>query len=147
MIQRISRRQKGGLGSALYKKRARRRKRPDRLNLRILKNRPFKPLAPCFKRGGNFFCIKKSFFLIFQGKRLYNHPAGWSSLAARRAHNPKVAGSNPAPATIFPAFPRPWRVLKLFRFKGFSNADPILNRRGRPLHFSFRAAFAAEAPF
>ena len=25
--------------------------------------------------------------------------AGWSSLAARRAHNPKVAGSNPAPAT------------------------------------------------
>jgi hypothetical protein len=28
--------------------------------------------------------------------------AGWSSLAARRAHNPKVAGSNPAPATINP---------------------------------------------
>ncbi len=28
--------------------------------------------------------------------------AGWSSLAARRAHNPKVAGSNPAPATNFP---------------------------------------------
>ena len=27
--------------------------------------------------------------------------AGWSSLAARRAHNPKVAGSNPAPATTF----------------------------------------------
>ena len=24
--------------------------------------------------------------------------AGWSSLEARRAHNPKVAGSNPAPA-------------------------------------------------
>ena len=33
---------------------------------------------------------------------LYNDAfpgAGWSSLAARRAHNPKVAGSNPAPAT------------------------------------------------
>src|SRR5690606_29246280 len=28
--------------------------------------------------------------------------AGWSSLAARRAHNPKVAGSNPAPATNAP---------------------------------------------
>ena len=28
-----------------------------------------------------------------------NRVAGWSSLAARRAHNPKVAGSNPAPAT------------------------------------------------
>ena len=25
--------------------------------------------------------------------------AGWSSPVARRAHNPKVAGSNPAPAT------------------------------------------------
>ena len=25
--------------------------------------------------------------------------AGWSSMAARRAHNPKVVGSNPAPAT------------------------------------------------
>ena len=25
--------------------------------------------------------------------------AGWSSLVARRAHNPKVSGSNPDPAT------------------------------------------------
>ena len=29
----------------------------------------------------------------------YINNAGWSSLEARRAHNPKVAGSNPAPAT------------------------------------------------
>ena len=27
--------------------------------------------------------------------------AGWSSLAARRAHNPKVVGSNPTPATKY----------------------------------------------
>ncbi len=27
--------------------------------------------------------------------------AGWSSLAARRAHNPKVIGSNPIPATKY----------------------------------------------
>ena len=27
--------------------------------------------------------------------------AGWSSLEARRAHNPKVIGSNPVPAIIF----------------------------------------------
>ena len=27
--------------------------------------------------------------------------AGWSSLVARRAHNPKVIGSNPVPATIW----------------------------------------------
>ena len=26
--------------------------------------------------------------------------AGWSSLVARRAHNPEVVGSNPSPATI-----------------------------------------------
>lgn len=36
--------------------------------------------------------------------RYHGRPdAGWSSLAARRAHNPKVAGSNPAPATTFEA--------------------------------------------
>ena len=29
-----------------------------------------------------------------------NSIAGWSSLEARRAHNPKVAGSNPAPAIL-----------------------------------------------
>src|SRR5205085_4627282 len=29
----------------------------------------------------------------------HNDPAGWSSLVARQAHNLKVAGSNPAPAT------------------------------------------------
>ena len=28
-----------------------------------------------------------------------NIDAGWSSLEARRAHNPKVIGSNPVPAT------------------------------------------------
>ena len=28
--------------------------------------------------------------------------AGWSSLEARRAHNPKVIGSNPVPATQCP---------------------------------------------
>ena len=27
------------------------------------------------------------------------HSAGWSSLVARRAHNPEVGGSNPPPAT------------------------------------------------
>ena len=29
----------------------------------------------------------------------YFYIAGWSSLVARRAHNPKVVGSNPSPAT------------------------------------------------
>ena len=31
--------------------------------------------------------------------RVRSTDAGWSSLVARRAHNPKVVGSNPAPAT------------------------------------------------
>jgi hypothetical protein len=30
--------------------------------------------------------------------------AGWSSSVARRAHNPKVIGSNPVPATHQPFF-------------------------------------------
>ena len=33
--------------------------------------------------------------------KLQVNNAGWSSLVARRAHNPKVVGSNPAPATIY----------------------------------------------
>ena len=32
---------------------------------------------------------------------LFHIIAGWSSLVARRAHNPKVVGSNPSPATIY----------------------------------------------
>ena len=32
-------------------------------------------------------------------KPVIGHIAGWSSSVARRAHNPKVVGSNPAPAT------------------------------------------------
>ena len=42
--------------------------------------------------------------IVFDGQELLCYSslfadAGWSSLAARRAHNPKVVGSNPAPAT------------------------------------------------
>ena len=46
--------------------------------------------------------------------------AGWSSSVARRAHNPKVAGSNPAPATnekarkhMFPGLRRFRRVAEI----------------------------------
>ena len=34
-----------------------------------------------------------------EGRVPPSNAAGWSSLVARRAHNPKVVGSNPAPAT------------------------------------------------
>ena len=43
--------------------------------------------------------------------------AGWSSLVARRAHNPKVGGSNPPPATIESAGQRPRRVRGLTVFR------------------------------
>ncbi len=50
----------------------------------------------------------KGFFVIFfprtvdalgRGYIILSDAAGWSSLEARRAHNPKVGGSNPPPAT------------------------------------------------
>ena len=37
--------------------------------------------------------------LNFFKLKVFAFVAGWSSLVARRAHNPKVVGSNPAPAT------------------------------------------------
>ena len=37
--------------------------------------------------------------LVNLHRKLFSHDAGWSSMVARRAHNPKVVGSNPAPAT------------------------------------------------
>ncbi len=37
--------------------------------------------------------------LTLEERGSYNPGAGWSSPVARWAHNPKVAGSNPAPAT------------------------------------------------
>ncbi len=47
--------------------------------------------------------ICRTILVEYRTKRASNgktvHTAGWSSQEARRAHNPKVAGSNPAPAT------------------------------------------------
>src|ERR1700726_4125891 len=40
-----------------------------------------------------------SFKFAQNGDARYSQCAGWSSLVARQAHNLKVAGSNPAPAT------------------------------------------------
>ena len=50
----------------------------------------------CVKRGASLYLIKSH--------RAIDR-AGWSSLVARRAHNPEVVGSNPAPATKY--FRRP----------------------------------------
>ena len=47
--------------------------------------------------GGNYPCGNNA--LDKWCARLYSRGAGWSSQVARWAHNPKAAGSNPAPAT------------------------------------------------
>ena len=44
---------------------------------------------------------KKLRYTIKVLKRAQQNIAGWSSSVARRAHNPKVGGSNPPPATIW----------------------------------------------
>src|SRR5580704_16712933 len=59
--------------------------------------------------GDSALCNRRPFaFVVFDGagrafdpgRTAWHHKsAGWSSPVARWAHNPKVAGSNPAPAT------------------------------------------------
>ena len=58
-----------------------------------------KSAATCFG-GSNPPPSIHSFVMITQDNIITD--AGWSSLEARRAHNPKVVGSNPAPATQCP---------------------------------------------
>ena len=41
----------------------------------------------------------RGFESLFLRHLIYIYIAGWSSSVARRAHNPKVVGSNPTPAT------------------------------------------------
>ena len=53
-----------------------------------------------------FVCSKYKFIESIDTVTVFEYitrlaDAGWSSLVARRAHNPKVVGSNPAPATNF----------------------------------------------
>ena len=55
--------------------------------------------------GSHKSCDRECFTIVglarFDGtpRRCYDRNAGWSSLVARWAHNPKVGGSNPPPAT------------------------------------------------
>ncbi len=50
--------------------------------------------APQGARGFESLLLRHRVYQLF-----LSIVAGWSSPVARRAHNPKVAGSNPAPAT------------------------------------------------
>ena len=58
--------------------------------------------------------------------------AGWSSLVARRAHNPKVVGSNPSPATKniqALVFTRAFLFFG-FRFDYVDNLSTRISKRG-----------------
>ena len=59
--------------------------------------------SPAFGTKFGNKCSAKKVFVDMGVNKHYNSrlvfDAGWSSLVARRAHNPKAAGSNPAPAT------------------------------------------------
>jgi hypothetical protein len=50
----------------------------------------------------------------------YHLCAGWSSLVARRAHNPEVVGSNPTPATM-PSYSVHKGLLDLSKLFSFLN--------------------------
>src|SRR5689334_6584039 len=53
------------------------------------------------------------------GVPLHKDGAGWSSLVARRAHNPKVVGSNPAPATTTSQHPLAASPERVYGFNAF----------------------------
>ncbi len=55
---------------------------------------------PCQGRGHEFE-PRMSLQVLPTSSMIDVTDAGWSSLVARRAHNPKVGGSNPPPATNF----------------------------------------------
>src|SRR5215204_1064494 len=71
---------------------------------------------------------------------LIRRAAGWSSQVARRAHNPKVAGSNPAPATmvravapsaITPQIVSALSVFRVFLIQFISAMKPLIRIRGQ----------------
>ena len=64
--------------------------------------------------------------------KIYNI-AGWSSLVARWAHNPKVVGSNPAPATILVPWCSGYHVCLSRR------RSPVRTRSGPPFIYGFIA--------
>src|SRR6266436_800228 len=60
----------------------------------------------------------------------YDSNAGWSSLVARWAHNPKVGGSNPPPATKLPF------TFQALAVPADSNADPEIGVKQEIREFS-----------
>jgi hypothetical protein len=56
--------------------------------------------------------------------QIFKHDAGWSSPVARQAHNLKVVGSNPTPATNYSIKSISYKILKNFVFGVFLRLKP-----------------------
>src|SRR6266571_6040631 len=67
-------------------------------------------LCESLSRSRSLIATPQLFQFARDRRRLYLKGAGWSSLVARQAHNLKVAGSNPAPATNFRRMAATYRV-------------------------------------
>ena len=72
------------------------------LVLHLIINSKREMIRFCLTNGSNV-SANNTFFFAKNHRKCYHSPtdAGWSSPVARWAHNPKVAGSNPAPATKY----------------------------------------------
>ena len=68
----------------------------------------------------------------------YHSSAGWSSLVARWAHNPKVGGSNPPPATNFS-----WSLIPQIRNRIKPNSGAASKPGRKPQSRLFLAKFLA----
>src|SRR5579871_4074749 len=85
-------------------------------------------LHPARRRSTKFDAI---------GHGCYHRTAGWSSLVARWAHNPKVGGSNPPPATnlklhktqAFPQCPAALKVERLPVTQEAAGSSPVAPRQ------------------
>ena len=76
----------------------------------------------CCVNCHDLVCLRRRRSVIFSladfacKQSVNTYIAGWSSLVARRAHNPKVVGSNPAPATKITSSLRRAFLLHLCRY-------------------------------
>src|SRR5579884_4530936 len=75
-----------------------------------------------FYTGGGLRLRRPPFLPVLCG-------AGWSSPVARQAHNLKVAGSNPAPATKFPKQDQRLRQTPRTRVRGVRLSTPQYVRK------------------
>ena len=110
------------------------------------------PVCVCCVNCHDLVCLYRQRSVIFSladfaCKRSVNtYIAGWSSLVARRAHNPKVVGSNPAPATKNNRLN--WENSSgVFLFQGLKTSDRVGIRVGIRAYAVIPVKSSAWKPF